>query len=394
MEVAYRDAEYNFATDVLRADHLRGPYYGLRPVPAAISTTLLRTGEDPMLVHSLACCDHLDQETRLSVHALLNSDTVINRIPSELLGEFFMFAHTSHPSSGAATWTPLLLVCRCWFVVAATTPRLWCSLSVSSACTDFLRTGLARSKDCPISVTVNALATDTPLETMDLLEPHLHRLQSYTTGGLRVEDEARLAAYLQNHKMPILESLSPMMFKPGGGSVRLLELNPELFPRLASLSLYFVQISPSSPILEQLTHLHLFGGLGPNFSSYHLAQMLRGCLNLETLKIEQLLVSDRDVLHHAVATVADRVMLTNLTYAFVESEAVVLHRILETIIAPPTACIVLRQLYPSDVQPAELEGGIRVAIPQDRSSVPILRHVTCAMALLTSSVILGAVVDS
>ncbi|KAI0738623.1 hypothetical protein C8Q80DRAFT_1124750 [Daedaleopsis nitida] len=391
-----------FATDVLRADHLRGPYYGLRPVPAAISTALSRTGGDTARAGTLARCDGLDQEIQLSMYALLNSSAPINRIPLELLGEIFLFSQT-FDANGAALWTPLLTVCRHWFVVAATTPRLWCSLVVNAARTDHLRTGLARSKNCPISVTVNVIASDTPSRVMDLLEPHVHRLRSFTIGPLVGVHEARLMSFVHNHNLPILESLTSIVFKPRGCS-ELMELTPKRFPRLASVDLCNIQISPNSPILQQLTHMTLFGQLGPDFTSYDLAQMLRGCHNLEQLQVDTLLVSDRRALPAtpvaaAPATVPDRVVLSKLSMLSVASEAIVIHRILDTIVVPPTASVFLcRLLLPDSVLPAGLEGGFRAAMPRDRSSLPILGRVGYVSASLAPNSLLcdirGIVVDS
>ncbi|KAI0738650.1 hypothetical protein C8Q80DRAFT_255054 [Daedaleopsis nitida] len=342
---SFRATESIFATDVLRAEHLRGPYYGLRPMSAALSSTLTTSGKAEALAQVLAHKKELDQEI-LSMNALLNAGARINRIPPELLGEIFLFAQSV--ASGPWTLFPLLIVCRHWFVVAATTPRLWCSILVASDRLDRVRTWLARSKECPISVDT-AIYLRTPL--IDVLKPHVHRLRELMFGVVQPEAEPHLIDFLRNHTMPMLETFTVSIDHDDSSSSDLVEFSPDRFPRLKFLGLSSLQTLPSSPIFRQITRLHLFGSLGPSFNYYHIEQMLHGCINLERLQINHLLLFDNSLGPQPRAA-ADRVTLTKLQYISVNSSALVIHQVLYSVIMPPTASVSLCRSppdYPTDV---------------------------------------------
>ncbi|KAI0738651.1 hypothetical protein C8Q80DRAFT_255112 [Daedaleopsis nitida] len=367
------------ATDVLRAEKLTGPYYGLRPISAALFDSLAPSGGEEILARIATRKNELTLEI-LTLNAFLNANVKINCIPPELLGEIFLFVNSS--SAGFSAVVPLLMVCRHWFVVGATTPRLWTSVLVSYGSTEGLRTALARSKSCPFTVTVLSRMAPTLLE---LLTPHVHRLRAVSSGVVHGEFEPQLLRFLHNHTMPMLEAFSAFVNHPDESSSNLIEFPLERFPRLTSLGLYSLQTDPSSPIFRQLTRLHLSGRLGPSFSSLHLGQMLRNCISLDHLRINHVLLSDNGELVYAT-TVEERVTLAKMKDISVDANALLIHQVLYAVIIPATACVHLCRSNPHDL-PLDTDvalDGIRGVLPLDcRSSLPILEHVVSVTAKMT-----------
>ena len=127
--------------DVLRADSMQAPYYGLPPLDAASITNAPVDSEQRASLlerrhgYELAIC---------STNALLNAGVPINRLPLELLVAIMTWAQVGYAEMGAPLeWLSLLLVCRYWFFVASSTPKLWYYLWAGPGL-NFLRTGLAR----------------------------------------------------------------------------------------------------------------------------------------------------------------------------------------------------------------------------------------------------------
>ncbi|KAI0770102.1 hypothetical protein C8Q74DRAFT_873436 [Fomes fomentarius] len=369
-------------TDALRAEHLRSPFYGLAPVPFSQVTA---SGVRPYLI---ARKRELQQEI-LSVNALLNADVPINRIPLELLGEIFLCVQSVFALPG--TWFTILTVCRHWFIVAATTPRLWCDLYARDKL-DLLKTGLLRSKSCPVSVFVY-YPNHVPA-VADLIIPHAHHIGDLTIWVSYREDGPRLASLMHRYPMPMLKlffaRVAKTIFDP---SEEVIEFLPERFPRLRTLHLDGIYTPPSSRIFGQLTTLELSGWLGiiPMLTFDDLSRIIRSCINLEQLSIKDLLVRvDRPASHIAPH---DRVTLANLRTLQIDTQTEVIRHILNVIVIPPTACVVINRQIHSDTPEIELLQGIRAVLPNDRTSLPILSRINFVdvRALVDVHVLVGRV---
>ncbi len=104
----------------------------------------------------------------------------VNQLPNEILLVIFTFVQAAVEEDAAPDWLAVLLVCRRWFVVAATARQLWRELIVGKSL-NFLRTGLIRSKGLTIGVSV--IERDTFPATARTILPHVHRIYRLSDSG-------------------------------------------------------------------------------------------------------------------------------------------------------------------------------------------------------------------
>ena len=312
------------------------------------------------------------EDRMLSDNALLNARIPLHRLPRELLAEVFLFTQ-SNGEPGA--WLTILHVCRHWFVVAATTPRIWCTLLVRGN-VNLLRTGLARVKSCPVTVAVDM--ADRVDNTLTLLSPHMHNLSRLLLHVVAREDVPLLTAFMEN-RMPMLQFFSARILRKSiddSPSEPVIEFTPERHPRLKSLGLHGIQVPPSSTIFSQLTHLELRGWLGiaPELALDDLARILRSCINLHLLIIENVLVSGVD--HTTVESPAQgRTLLPNLRLVLIDTYSQITRVILGVLSIPPAASVHVRLADLFDDPEEDIMRGIRASMPADRSSLPLLAHI-------------------
>ncbi|EIW52523.1 uncharacterized protein TRAVEDRAFT_80312, partial [Trametes versicolor FP-101664 SS1] len=135
-----------------------------------------------------------------------NTGVPINALPVELLAEVFKATQPKlGRESGERPWLAYLLVCRHWFTVGATTPRLW-DFVYATPSLNYARTCLARSKGVKIDVIVVPDMPVAPVlsQYLQLVSPHVHRIRTLVLGTFDPADAPYLRALVQ-HPMPALE---------------------------------------------------------------------------------------------------------------------------------------------------------------------------------------------
>ncbi|RPD55266.1 hypothetical protein L226DRAFT_493382 [Lentinus tigrinus ALCF2SS1-7] len=361
-------AHHGDSDAILHPDALQGPYYGLK---ALITTT---QGTDTLQL--LIRVDDVRRDL-LSICALANASAAANTLPNEILLSIFLHIQGMVEEGTAPHWPAVLLVCRRWFVVAATAPQLWRELVVGKSL-NLLRTGIVRSKG--LTLRVFATHRDAVAEVAQTITPHVHRIQTLSFSSIHQRHKTDVASLLQ-HPMPALERLNAIIETPvtyiitqddpwlGIDNV---PLTRENFPKLRSLVVERIIVRPSSAIYQQLSVLHLLTLEGRLFDYCELRKILRTCQNVEDLALEFTFRRDEDDLDR------DQVVLPRLRKLHLSGSRVFLHDILETIATPETADSELA-IHLSDAKHDYIarKEGISSALPQDyQTLLPIFSAIT------------------
>ncbi|KAL0961425.1 hypothetical protein HGRIS_006371 [Hohenbuehelia grisea] len=241
---------------------------------------------------------HLEQAVRLQSPVL--------RLPSELLASIFMMAVLDMGDENPVLVSTLMLVCHYWSDVAVNTPVLWAKIAVSPL--DSLakaRRRLARSKSCPIDVTINygprfdythTSVTEQVIHAMDLIRPALWRVRSFSL-SVPNRPQAHAALIRCQEDAPMLESLHIHVFHPlqdDSYSRPPLPLFNANTPLLRTCSLTSFNFAWDLRLVSRLRVLKLggyFNATSPDPAT--LLAILRACPDLEELAIKN--VSDVDV---------------------------------------------------------------------------------------------------
>ncbi|KAI0370105.1 hypothetical protein BV20DRAFT_1076179 [Pilatotrama ljubarskyi] len=267
------------------------PYYGIAPL-ADVSTPYQPTGDSELQSHLAQRRRELQHELS-SLNALHNVTVTINKLPNELLAEIMVYVHAAEWTwLNMIAWISVLCVCRHWFAVAAATPQLWCSL-VAQSSTEYLCTGLARSKSMPVSIQIGRLVwsiaelqANTVSRALRLMIPHLHHIRSITLEEIPQALSPEVAA-LFRHPMLVLSSLN---IRLKGAHLDpnppVLTLAPEHYPALQELRLHGIQMLHTH-VLRQLRVLHLseWPVINPPLTLRLLTAILEDLVNVESLKL-------------------------------------------------------------------------------------------------------------
>lgn len=279
-------------------------------------------------------------------------------------------------------WLPVSLVCRHWFVVASTTPRLWRNLIVGNRL-DYLRTGLARSKGTSVSTAVISVRPRLVHEALELLIPHTHRLRGLSMHALLQESFPSFYALLQ-HGMPALEQIAIHAKRTlsddddsdedDDDSARenpVINFAPKRFPNLRCVTVSNVYLIPS-PIFGQLTRLHINGWRGRGSK---LTEILQACVSLEHLRTRSACCR-----RPSNAMKIAPVILPKLRWFFMETHSLAtIEHILSILTLPPNMHVEIRQIV---YDYALIENGFRPFIPADTSSWAFFPHLQEAEILL------------
>ena len=266
-----------FQSEVLRAEGLQGPYYGLQPY------------RDLPQPPSFEVIDDLRRQFP-SISALINASAPINRLPHEILLQIFFVLQVITGKNAPPAWTVVLLVCRRWFVVAATAPHFWRDLVVGKSL-NLLRTGLIRSKG--LSIGVSIIKRDALPETAQALLPQLSRLRSLFIKSVHQRHKEHVRSLMQR-PMPLLEHFTAVVELPmtwtitdenPSLSIDRMPLTVDMFPKLQSLTVERITVPPTpDAVYQRLTALHI---RDPEFQPYDtLVEVLRSCVNVQGLGLE------------------------------------------------------------------------------------------------------------
>ncbi|KAJ8501455.1 hypothetical protein ONZ51_g628 [Trametes cubensis] len=354
--------------DILRADRLSHPYYGLPSVedrPGHPETTRA-TGPET-----------------LRLRALHNSFVPVNQLPPELLimvmscVQYSPFYYQNHNER----WCTILEVCRHWFVVGATAPWLWRTISPRTNIR-YAWITLARSKQATIAVAVYKPHHLTSCVLLAGITPHAHRLRELFLVELSIRDKEPLSRIMED--LPMLEVLrvSLQLFRSGSALdreiIRGVQLTPGRFPRLRSLSARGVYL-PNSTVWQQLDTLCLGGCPGMSLES--LVAMVQGCIQIVQLEITNSKGSavgpdDQSPVSQTSSSWTRQyvVPLPKLRKLHVRMEPRVIKHILSAILLPSTAQVAIEWVVDETSTEDELALGILAAMPDDLGChMPILQ---------------------
>ncbi|KAI9060797.1 hypothetical protein FKP32DRAFT_1678741 [Trametes sanguinea] len=327
--------------NALRADGLRGPYYGSTP------PTHLSVAGPPETISR----EYLLEQARIreaelrGLRALLNAGVPINRLPNELLVE--IFSYVQRDDKHGIGWLHMLRVCRYWFCIIATTPWLWRRLVVG-ACTNILRTGLARSKETVVSVeTSKTLFMDRLLpQVLMLIESHTHRIGSLELDCVQPTTAVLLGDFLQTHEMPQMRCLRLWARTSEEGSAPALSLSLERLPKLRSLHTDGVKLLSSTSVFPQLRILDLTDQAPDAGTSLApLINMVRNLVNIEELQLS-VMGTQLPTNPAPIPVVHDKVELGKLRVLSMSMEAPLLSQLLNNIVVPAAARVRLNARCP------------------------------------------------
>ncbi|KAI0325385.1 hypothetical protein GY45DRAFT_250235 [Cubamyces sp. BRFM 1775] len=347
--------------DVLRADGLFRPYYGLPPLEGDPKTTRAVTEADIS-----------------SLRAHHNSLVPINQLPPELLIMIMSWVQYSpfYYQYHYAGWSEILEVCRHWFVVGATAPSLWRTISPGTKINHAWVT-LARSKQATIAVAVASQHGLTRCALLAGITPHAHHLRELYLTELSFCNKELLAEVMKC--MPMLEVLrvSLQLFRSGSvldrDIIRGMQLTPTQFPRLRRVSARGIYL-PDATVWQQLHTLCLDGCLGISLDS--LISMVQGCTHIVQLDISNSTVfpeGEGPVSPAPPSWIGYKIPLRKLQKLNIGMEPWVTKRILSAIIIPSTAQVTLDCVMKETSTEAELTSGFLAAMPDDLSGMPILQ---------------------
>ncbi|KAI9068891.1 hypothetical protein FKP32DRAFT_1617984 [Trametes sanguinea] len=358
--------------DALRAEGLRGPYYSTTPAPhfseADSSASLSRK--------NLLDLERQRYAEVIALRSLLNSGTTINQLPNELLVKIFM--HVRCEDLLIFSWLNLLLVCRHWFYLVATTASFWRCLLVTYS-TKLLRTGLARSKGTlvDVSLPIAPVSEDLFSEILTLIEPHIHRLRSLDLVCAIPEATLRLCNFIDSHSIPRLRVLK-LWHASADGEILQLPLSAQRLPDLQTVSTHGFNILSSPSLFPQLRVVEVSSSFGTTLEVAALIKMVRNLDNIETLHLSGLIsrVSAEDAVIDVAPPTDHKVTLHKLRYLTMFLKASITRQLLGNIIVPSTSRVLLNALNALDqIDPP----SIMELLPLDKTvCLPVLSQLVSA----------------
>ncbi|OJT05723.1 hypothetical protein TRAPUB_3451 [Trametes pubescens] len=204
------------------------PYYGAQ-TPEGLSSDV--DYADPLQRAQLVVRARAGGRDSPGLYALINAATPVGQLPPEILIEIFLYLKTP-PSAG---WEAVLLVCRRWFYIAATTGALWTHLKIGGR-TNLLYVGLARSRSPLVDVEVLESAAHLTKEVLDALAPYTHRLRSLKLRRMSADLVFWLVRFVMENALPALRCLEAHSEdRSNEDTPPLIGLFPDRFPSLAEL---------------------------------------------------------------------------------------------------------------------------------------------------------------
>ncbi|KAJ7280592.1 hypothetical protein C8J57DRAFT_104715 [Mycena rebaudengoi] len=212
-----------------------------------------------------------DLQTRLDAYKY-----TILTLPTEITSEIFVHFLPPYPERPPAIGlsSPHILgqICRTWREIALSTPRLWRAINLSlptkspTMALDLVRTWLSRSKNCPLSISLQCSTGQLDVDAIQAIIPHSERWE-HIDFILPIE-----SLQLIGTDFPLLRSLT---------------LGPTCY---AGDTDSLVAISPFSnaPLLKQVTLTNAFGPFEIQLPWSQITSIFAYCLSLaECTKILQ-----------------------------------------------------------------------------------------------------------
>ncbi|KAL1941056.1 hypothetical protein VTO73DRAFT_7692 [Trametes versicolor] len=289
--------------DPLRADMFSVPYYGAQ-TPEGISSDV--DCADPLQRAQLVVRARAGGRDSPGLYALINAATPVGQLPPEILIEIFLYLKTP-PSAG---WEAVLLVCRRWFYIAATTGALWTHLQIGGR-TNLLHVGLVRSKSPLVDVEVLESAAHLTMEVLNALAPHAHRLRSLELRRMSADLVFWLARFVMENALPALQCLEAHSEDRSSKDTEPpIALFSDQFPSLTELRCSNIFIFNPTPTFTGLRVFEVSGYSGPrmNFILDYLIYTIRALENVEVLTLADVNVVDPE----ANVPQEDRIILWRL----------------------------------------------------------------------------------
>ncbi|OJT02614.1 hypothetical protein TRAPUB_6878 [Trametes pubescens] len=391
--IADTGPEYPSLAQILRADRWGRPYYGLPPVASGAAPSDEPAGEAG-LPPSKRSPEPESELCDLARLALFNARIPINTLPIELLAMIFEMELKAEIYPGIFEtyypWLDYLLVCRHWFAVGATVPRLWTRVYAGPSL-NYARTCLARSKAVKIDISGGDPPwLIVPRMVFHLVTPHLHRIRKLELGCVSPEDAPHLNTFLQ-HMLPTLEVLGlGISYNAAESTAQAIELSPEHFQKLVHVWVYGIRLV-STTALRRLKVLRITDRLGSNpvTTLDILTALLRELVAVEELGIYNVLC--RDAATPPLHPCASPTALSNLRELNLYNTDLRVTRHILSVISVPLSAVVQvightdLAAAPDAIEAAVLQ-GTRIVLPADTSSLPMLSRATHASIEMSSCI--------
>ncbi|EIW59012.1 uncharacterized protein TRAVEDRAFT_20813 [Trametes versicolor FP-101664 SS1] len=275
-------------------------------------------------------------------------------------------------------WIPCLQVCRHWYSVGASNPRLWSFLWADTSL-NYIRTCLARSKCMKIDVHVSK-KTSIVSHVLPLLVPHIHRIRTLYLLGVARDEAPRLAVFMKN-TLPALETFQARVgnYLLDTSEDSVLDCTPERFPKLTCVDISGIHLLQTTA-LRQLKVLRLYGWLGIGaVPARTLGIFLQELVGVEDLLLSSMLFRIQSDPDWKPAR-APLPRLRNLELDASEDE--VLQHILSAFAIPTTTTTLIHRrvttIVTRGIEEALLR-GVRATLPVDRTGLPILSCASMAL---------------
>ncbi|KAI0354555.1 hypothetical protein OH77DRAFT_1481963 [Trametes cingulata] len=365
-----RNVDMTPLPDPLRAETLSGPYYGVQPLESLPISKML----DPKMRAELQERARKREEELRGLYAVLNAGCPINRLPVEILVEIFFHVQEA---DRLPKWLHLLSVCRYWFVVASTAPKLWKNLRVQGT-TNLLRTGLRRSKQAEINVEISPLYGVSLSDALDILAPHVHRVRSLTLRASSPESTTAVGQFLESHTFPALRRFEGHLDRNNVEQTDLGVTFPvERFPKLEGLEVSRMHIFSSTPAFAQLRKIRVNTCVGknPELTTRMLVDAMCQLRNVEEIELFDTHACDVGIA--VVPPREEKVVLSKLRRLTLVMDAPVVKAIISNLVVPATTSISLAAPLMAETPEGDAD-SLQDLLPDDRSGFPILSQVVTA----------------
>ncbi|KAI0738213.1 hypothetical protein C8Q80DRAFT_264049 [Daedaleopsis nitida] len=281
---------------------LYGPLYGL-PDPHHPSFEGLASPQE--IRHAKDTKRNLLEQQIRSLGALRNATLLINQFPNEIFVEILLMARLDDfeqvglhynqdgvpRTVGTSDWLPMMRVCRRWWAVARSTPRLWRSIDVYYS-KEWLDLCISRSADATLELSFHD--EDMTLLAIPTVISVAHRISRLLLPGIWNINFKRITPLLELQMPNLVEIGVVRSFESDFDDPRAavpLELPPDHFPVLSILHLDGVAMPWTSTLLSNLSFLEITDCIikdGPLTLSAFL-DVLRSCTRLEELHLSEFL---------------------------------------------------------------------------------------------------------
>ncbi|KAI0710750.1 hypothetical protein C8Q76DRAFT_72069 [Earliella scabrosa] len=342
------------------------PLYGL-PLPQGFLADELEI----VARDALAARHAIAEREMLALRAMRNATLPINRLPNEIFVEIIHMVRRGRVESRGPpgepcylsrfNWLPLMHVCRHWWTVTRSMPELWSAIDVHQNM-DWLELCLSRSANAPLDLALHD--SSGALQAIPILISASYRIRTIAFPELDEVDFPLVLSFFPR-SFPKLEEMGVSCEDAANGAEPLIDMTPEFFPSLKSVTLYGLRVPWTSTVCSGLTYMYLAQCSidGPPITLAAFLDVLEHCRALEELHLDEFLSS---ALLDMFPDIPNRVIsLPSLRKIVLEEEVAYIRQLTSCIALPIDVKIHLEplvELEPADYTFHQLFGDNRAHI--------------------------------